>query len=340
MRTSLKEIAQMAGVSVAAVSYALRGVPKISTETRERVMKVAKQLGYVRDPQMSHAFAFIRRKEKPVYRETLALIADYRQPLSAEHETWMIELRAAAAARAAELGYGFAIFNHESTPQLQRHQSRQLSARGIRGIIVTPDMHQVPTEINYEWGKFVAVEFDQSMSPAILTRVTRDVADDYIGMFENLHARGYRRIGLAITRNTESRHHQAILSAYLTWNYRNGSLAEIIPELESGAPDQFMPWISQVRPDALILNGDRMCEQLRDFGLDIGICRIDATDGEWSGLRPDYSGMGHAAVEFLASSLERGEIGLPARPRILNIPSFWHEGTTLRPCPVEAGRGE
>ncbi len=46
MAVTLKQIAQVAGVSIAAVSKALKGDTDISVETRERIAKISKEMGY------------------------------------------------------------------------------------------------------------------------------------------------------------------------------------------------------------------------------------------------------------------------------------------------------
>ena len=48
-RVTIREVADAAGVSPAAVSYALRGI-QVSEETQERVRKVATDLGYEANP--------------------------------------------------------------------------------------------------------------------------------------------------------------------------------------------------------------------------------------------------------------------------------------------------
>jgi LacI family repressor for deo operon, udp, cdd, tsx, nupC, and nupG len=49
-RSSIVDVAQRAGVSVATVSRALRGLPNVSVETRERVLAAASELQYTASP--------------------------------------------------------------------------------------------------------------------------------------------------------------------------------------------------------------------------------------------------------------------------------------------------
>ncbi|MGI8901659.1 MAG: LacI family DNA-binding transcriptional regulator, partial [Nocardioides sp.] len=49
--TSIKDVAREVGVSTATVSRALRGLPRVSEETRLRVVSVAERLDYVASPQ-------------------------------------------------------------------------------------------------------------------------------------------------------------------------------------------------------------------------------------------------------------------------------------------------
>jgi LacI family transcriptional regulator, repressor for deo operon, udp, cdd, tsx, nupC, and nupG len=48
--TGIKDVAREVGVSTATVSRALRGLPRVSDETRERVLEVATRMGYVASP--------------------------------------------------------------------------------------------------------------------------------------------------------------------------------------------------------------------------------------------------------------------------------------------------
>jgi LacI family repressor for deo operon, udp, cdd, tsx, nupC, and nupG len=48
--TGIKDVARELGMSTATVSRALRGLPRVSPETRERVLEVANRMGYVASP--------------------------------------------------------------------------------------------------------------------------------------------------------------------------------------------------------------------------------------------------------------------------------------------------
>lgn len=50
MATSIEDVARLAGVSIATVSRALRGLPDVATSTRDRVFEAASQLDYIASP--------------------------------------------------------------------------------------------------------------------------------------------------------------------------------------------------------------------------------------------------------------------------------------------------
>ena len=51
--TSIRDVADHVGVSTATVSRALRGLPRVSPQTRRRVLEAAVTLGYEASPSAS-----------------------------------------------------------------------------------------------------------------------------------------------------------------------------------------------------------------------------------------------------------------------------------------------
>lgn len=43
---TIKDVAKLAGVALSTASYALNGDPKVSKETKEKVLEAARQLNY------------------------------------------------------------------------------------------------------------------------------------------------------------------------------------------------------------------------------------------------------------------------------------------------------
>src|SRR5687768_18607967 len=56
-RATIEDVAASAGVSVATVSRALRGLPNVASHTRERIERIAGQLDYQADPAASRLAA-------------------------------------------------------------------------------------------------------------------------------------------------------------------------------------------------------------------------------------------------------------------------------------------
>lgn len=336
MSTNLRTIAQATGVSVSTVSCALRGLAKVDPATRARICAVAEQMGYVRNPQLSHALSFARkRQQSPSYRETLAVLTDYPlQTLDQPTLNWAREMHRVISQRGTELGYKVEFFNVPNKPHSQKALSRQLYAQGIRGLLIMPRLGVPPYTLEIDFSKFACVEIGQTLNQLILPRVVRDISVDYLRLFDELQLRGYKRIGLAICEFEEKRRQWVILASYLLHLERNPGLLRL-PLLPLYEEKAFIKWLKQSKPDVVVLNGSAMAQWLRNTGAkipkEIGLCRIDTMPGEESGLCPNYAGIARSAINILTSSLERGEIGIPTDTPLLYVPSGWHEGGTLRP---------
>lgn len=130
----MREIAAKAGVSVATVSRALNGQPRISEETKARICAVAAQLGYTPSAAVTQALRAVRLRGRASYRYTIACIAvaesldSYARfnaappvrtdsvPVGWQH---ILMLWRGMTARAAELGVDLDFFSLKDVPPEQ-----------------------------------------------------------------------------------------------------------------------------------------------------------------------------------------------------------------------------
>ncbi|MGC4111462.1 MAG: LacI family DNA-binding transcriptional regulator [Nocardioides sp.] len=74
-RPTLAAVARAANVSLATASYAVRGDPKISGATRQRICAIAKRIGYTPNPELGRLMFMLRERHRPQIKATLALLA-------------------------------------------------------------------------------------------------------------------------------------------------------------------------------------------------------------------------------------------------------------------------
>lgn len=182
-RPTLKTIADRVGVTVSAVSLALRDDPRISRATRERIQQAAEVLGYVYN---RHA-AGLRRGDSG----TVAVcLNDLSNPFFTEFLGHM-EARFREADR-------MMLFCHaHETPSIQARFIRQMAEHGAAGLILVPVAGTTREDLD---GPRV-----RHLRDFPLVLISRDVADtgfdrvindDELGirlLFDHLHDAGHRR---------------------------------------------------------------------------------------------------------------------------------------------------
>ena len=129
---TIKDIAREAKVSIATVSYALRGNSRIRSATRERVEAVAKRLGYIRNPAFAALGAMSHRHASSVDGLPLGFVYELDQYGAglrvAETVDGMIE-------GCSRLGYRLEEFvlNDFSTSE---HFLKMVVNRGLSGLVI------------------------------------------------------------------------------------------------------------------------------------------------------------------------------------------------------------
>src|SRR5438067_5771171 len=144
---SLRDIARRAGVSKMTVSLALRGHPHAAAATRDRLRRLARQMGYRPNPLIVANMVHLRAGRRSRYSGTLAFIGLGPRPLQGTGRDHIHRVYRGARRRAETLGYHLEWFSLGGTEPAGRRLSDILQARGILGVvlganrILTPPCH-------------------------------------------------------------------------------------------------------------------------------------------------------------------------------------------------------
>ena len=328
----MREVAAKAGVSRSAVSLALQQHPSIPASTRVRVEAAAAALGYRKNPLIA---ALMRLRRSPRKTESIqASLAFLTTDLP--HDRWRdgVTTRnffAAAGARAVERGYRLEEFTLSAPNMRPERLSELLRARGIHGALVAPlPGHQ--TSVDFDFSELAVVGLGTSVSQPAIDRI----ADDHFYAaklaYEECHALGYRRIGLALTASISRRLEHRWWSGYLVAQQQlatHAPLPALMPETRDEIPPLLSGWIARHRLDAVIFalrDESRMGCAPAHVGL-VSLS-VHQLDGKVAGIRQEEAGVGAGAVDLLVEKLNRWDTGPAALPKLQLVRGRWTAGAS------------
>ena len=134
-RITLKMIAAKAGVHLSTVSLALNKHPSIPASTRERLEKLAAEMGYRPDPMLSAAGSYRTLHRKPIDHGVLAWVDNWPGPTRARdgfRALWH------GAFKRADSSAGNSRNFASKRRTFQRKISQILRSRGIIGVMIAP----------------------------------------------------------------------------------------------------------------------------------------------------------------------------------------------------------
>jgi LacI family transcriptional regulator len=185
-RSSMREVADMAGVAMSSVSRVMSGHPDVSPAMRERVMEAVERLGY--EPDL-----LAQSLRRQATRSVGFVVGDISNPLLAE-----IALGAETTLR--EAGYSMLLTNSENDPALDAGHVRLLMQRRVDGLLLSLASEEHPATVS---------TLAQLEAPVVLidrelpreVRASAVLSDHRTGMraaVRHLLDLGHRRIGLIL----------------------------------------------------------------------------------------------------------------------------------------------
>lgn len=342
-RATQRDIAIKAGVGRSTVSLALKGHPKISAATRERIEKAARSLGYEPDPMLSALATYRNRIRTQAFHGTLAWLVNWQPGYDWEDGPYYSAYFSGAAERARTYGYRLEKFLLNVDGVGPGRMASILRARNITGILLCPQP-RAGIELDFAWDQFSAVTFGYTLVRPLLATVASAHFLNTRHAVRELARRGYRRIGLVIDRTTDRRCGSNVFAGYLVEQQLDENLVTVpgFLDYEPGParqPDygpKLKAYIREHRLDALITSDYGILAVLKKEGISVprqlGVAGISlpSADTSFAGIVEDSPRVGTVAMDLLVGMVQRGERGVPVTPIRTHLEGIWHEGRSVR----------
>jgi DNA-binding LacI/PurR family transcriptional regulator len=328
----MQDIADRAGVTRATVSMALRNHRRIGEATRLRVQGIALHLGYRPNPMISALMSNLRMTRSNSQSPSIAVI------ISRDWDKWRLsplalKLDKGITEQAALLGYAVEYISLKDLNSNEARLSQILYARGIQGLIITSFLS--PTDsLDLEWKHFGAVMLDYSVLDPVLHRVCSHHFHTITLTMKKVLERGYRRIGLAIQRDVNTRIDRSWEAGFLLFQQSVPAKFRIPPLISPAHNERgFLKWFHSTTPEVVISDSLEIFGWMKSLPADsTDFVHLQWTEesGECAGIDPNFDLVGAAAVDALADMFNRNERGIPLHPKTIMVEGTWKEGRTLR----------
>ena len=204
---TIKDVAKAAGVSYSTVSRALSGSPEISEETRERIIRMCKEMNYMPN---TVARAMVMKSTK-----LLGLI------LPSINNPFMSEMAYHIDRQVRARGYNIVLCNSSGDPEQEREQFELMIARQVDGILLLPAMADSYALLEPYLSRIPTVFVGENLREAPESYVSVDnFRGAQIGM-EYLYELGHRDI-LYFGRRRGSTTHQLRADGYAAFCKEHG----------------------------------------------------------------------------------------------------------------------
>ena len=120
----IRDVARMAGVSVASASFALNGQPGVADDTRRRILAIAEQLGYRANPQAQA----LRRGRTTTYG---FVVRNFANP-------FFLEVLSGAEEVAGEAGATLLVLDSRYSLERERRHLQEMAAQRLAGLAIAP----------------------------------------------------------------------------------------------------------------------------------------------------------------------------------------------------------
>jgi LacI family transcriptional regulator/LacI family repressor for deo operon, udp, cdd, tsx, nupC, and nupG len=262
-RITLADVAAAARMGKSTVSRALANDPTCAPKTRDRIVKLAEEMGYVPDPALSALVSHRENSRQGAQSLALAIVSN---SLGGGSSDYVWNLWQAVKLRAADWGYSVESIN--STNMEPGALQKMLWARGVRGIIWgwISDSRFLS---DFSWERFSHVGFLLPLVRPQIPRVRDDTFRTVLDAVEACWNWGFKRPGLALMTSPGSVNDRFQMAGWLLAHAERN--LEPLPIWKNTEESKWTlkEWLGAAKPDVVIGSVSAVYWSLRSFGMKI-----------------------------------------------------------------------
>lgn len=333
-RVTLAQIAKHAGVHTTTVSLALRNNPRLPLQTRERLQKLAREMGYVPDPWLQALVSYRSRLNERKNPPKLAYITNWNTRWGWKEVTAHPHFYKGAEDKALELGFDLEHFWMREPGFTHARLSGILKTRGISGLIVASHVREIDDVLQFDWANFSAVKIDFFPHEPQLPVVTNDHLQIVRLAMRKAKEKGYRRIAFVMDEGWDITVDH-LWSAGFLWEQQTLSVEDRIAPYLLPQAEPLEEWIRREKPEVIISKAEFVFPVFESMGLrvpgDIAFIDIflENNDGRFAGVKQSYAAVGALAIEMLAGQMQQNRRGIPPIATQTCVEGIWFEGASL-----------
>ena len=244
---SIKDVAQVAGVSTATVSRVLANKPRVNAETRVRVLEAVEQLNY--RPNLIARSLRAQRSAK-----IGLVVSDIRNP-------FFTAISRAVEDAAYEQGYSVLMCNTDENPEKEELYLNLLHDENVAGVIFSPTQH-FSSKLSTFSSNTPFVIIDRAVNTKLFDMVLLDNVSAAYELTNHLLGNGYRKLaGLFGNSSTTGRERNRGFRKALTENQLPPVAEHFVPPRIRHGYDTTLALLNQKnRPDAIFTSNSLLTE--------------------------------------------------------------------------------
>ncbi len=306
-QVTIRQIAVQARVSHSTVSRALNNSPSISQDTRNHIRRIATDMGYQTNPLVAAWMSHVRRVKTPHWTQgTIGYLEtiDRDEYASAGRRSFFLRCKQGAAQRGKELGYHLKVLRADDFAGNLEGLNRMIQYGAIDGVIF-PQTHLVELDFDVKWESVAGCIIGFRLEYPPFHRVCVDAFSNVSLVMKSLTARGYRRIGLALTPALDNLVNHVWNGSVLAFQHSELNKKDIVPPIliPDGDFSQFKKWYQRYRPEVILQCQRAVRELIGELDVDVpnelALVELNVKkEGEpIAGIDQDLERVGAVAIE-------------------------------------------